>query len=261
MSPEAAPLARDRAPNEDDPGAAAAGAAGFIDVVSGRRISGWAWDPAQPERRLEVAILVDDVEIATVRADRPRKDLVDAHIGDGCYGFEAQSKIAIGESDRHRVTAFITDRDGVSVPLVNHAAKLAKISVLKPDDVIALRTAIEAWPEERRELHDQLLRYLHAVAIELRGLRNAVRGDAADSASDPVAESLEALRLTQGELDRKISQIDIFHSRFDTVLSEITSDRKARQAPPEEKGLRRLVFALAAISGVSLLLGLYSVLR
>jgi hypothetical protein len=138
---------------------------------------------------------------------------------------------------------------------------LAQISVLKPDDVVALRTAIEDWPQERRELHDQLLRYLQAVAIELRGLRTAVRGDAADGTSDPVADSLEALRRTQGELDRKISQIDIFHSRFDTALSEISNDRKARDAAPADKGLRRLVLALAAISGLSLLLGIYSVLR
>lgn len=261
MSPEAGATARAPADDQRDADADPVGAAGFIDVVSGRRISGWAWDPAQPERRLDVAILVDDVEIATVRADRPRKDLVDARVGDGGYGFEAQSKIAIGENDRHRVTAFVTDRDGVPVPLVNHAARLAKISVLKPDDVIALRTAIEAWPEERRALHDQLLRYLHAVAIELRGIRNAVRGEGAEMAADPIAESLEALRRTQGDLDRKISQIDVFHSRFDTALSEISSDRKSRDAVPEDNGLRRLVFALAVISGLSLLLGVYSVLR
>jgi hypothetical protein len=261
MSPEAGAAQRNREGDRRDAGVEAIGAAGFIDVVSGRRISGWAWDPSQPEQRLDVSIRVDDVEIAKVRADRPRKDLVDARVGDGCYGFEAQSKIAIGENDRHRVTAFVTDRDGVSVPLVNHAAKLAKISVLKPDDVIALRTAIEAWPEERRELHDQLLRYLQAVAIELRGLRNAVRGEGADTAADPVSESVEALRRTQGELDRKISQIDIFHSRFDTALSEISSERKTRDAVPADKGLQRMVLALAVVSGLSLLLGLYSVLR
>ena len=36
--------------------------------------------------------------------------------------------------------------------LVNRAAKAVKYSVLKPDDVQAIRTAIDEWPAEQREL-------------------------------------------------------------------------------------------------------------
>jgi hypothetical protein len=257
--------------SDDDAGtnepteASPAGITGYIDIVSGRRISGWVWDPAQPERRFDVAVFVDDVGVATVRADRLRQDLAKSGIGDGRYGFEAQAKTPIGDNDRHRVTAYVENDEGSeSIPLMNHAARVAKISVLKPDDVVALRLAIEEWPEERRELQDQLIRYLQAVAVELRGVRNALQGGDAKAGDDdegPVTDSIDAVRRMQDELSRRISEIDVFHNRFDTALTEISRDRKTASAPPETNGMQRIVLALGVLSGLSLLLGIYSVLR
>ena len=249
---------------QERPDAAGVGVTGYIDIISGQRISGWVWDPARPERRFDVSIMVDDVAVATVRADRLRKDLISAGVGDGRYGFETQSKIPIGENDRHRVTAYAENDEGPeSFPLMNHAARIAKISVLKPDDVVALRTAIEAWPEERRELHDQLIRYLQAVALELRGVRNALQGGAKpeDSEEGPITDSINTIRHMQDELNRRMSEIDVFHSRFDSALTEIKGDRKAATIPPETNDLRRIVIGLGILSGLSLLLGIFSVLR
>jgi hypothetical protein len=263
--PQHARAARaDDAVSNEQMDAPVAGITGFIDIISGRRISGWVWDPSQPDRRFDVSIFVDEIGVATVRADRPRQDLVTVGIGDGRYGFECQSKISIGDNDRHRVTAYAEHDEGSeSIPLMNHAARMARISVLRPDDVAALRLAIEEWPEERRELHNQLVRYLQAVAVELRGVRNAVQGDAKTGQEEesPVADSLESLRRTQDDLNRRMSEIDVFHNRFDTALTEITRDRKAASVPPATNGMQRIVFALGILSALSLLLGIYSVLR
>jgi hypothetical protein len=65
----------------------------------------------------------------------------------------------------------------------------------------------------------------------------------------------------QDELNRRISEIDVFHNRFDTALTEISRDRKTASAPPETNGMQRIVLALGVLSGLSLLLGIYSVLR
>lgn len=58
-----------------------------IDLVSLDIIYGWAYDPADPKRRVELELLMDDQVVCRVAADRFRQDLLDAGIGDGCAGF------------------------------------------------------------------------------------------------------------------------------------------------------------------------------
>ncbi len=72
--------------------------AGYIDVVSGAIIWGWAWDSNRPNTPIEVELSYQDfdasgqpilpfIHLATLRADLYREDLVRAHIGNGCHGF------------------------------------------------------------------------------------------------------------------------------------------------------------------------------
>jgi glycosyltransferase involved in cell wall biosynthesis len=49
-------------------------------------VNGWCWYPATPERRAEVAIVVDGKTVGTVLADLYRSDLHEAGVGDGHYG-------------------------------------------------------------------------------------------------------------------------------------------------------------------------------
>lgn len=51
---------------------------GAIDVADGRRIAGWAHDPAAPAEAIEVQLFIDDQFIATQRAAETRADLVRA---------------------------------------------------------------------------------------------------------------------------------------------------------------------------------------
>lgn len=66
-------------------------AEGFLEEV-GNMVTGWAWIPSAPGRRLRVAILFDDGRLGSlvrveVEADRHRADLEAAGKGDGRYGF------------------------------------------------------------------------------------------------------------------------------------------------------------------------------
>jgi hypothetical protein len=247
--------------------------AGFIDVAAGRKVSGWVWDRTRPDRRFEVEIRFDDAPIAAARADRMRSDLAGAGIGDGRYGFEGLHTKDITEENCHRVTALVQPGDGGDpVSLVNRAAKAARYAVLKPDDVQAIRSAIDEWPAEQRELIEQLGQRFMAMAAELRRLRDVVGTvrppqDAAtdetpDARQDGVlAEALAELRRTQEALDRRMAEIDVFHNRFDGALSELKRDRKRPDTPPVDHTLRRMVFLLSLVSGTSLLIGIVSLLR
>lgn len=48
-------------------------------------IAGWCWSPAEPALRREVGVWVDGVEVARVRCDHARPDLLRAGIGDGAH--------------------------------------------------------------------------------------------------------------------------------------------------------------------------------
>jgi GT2 family glycosyltransferase/SAM-dependent methyltransferase len=60
---------------------------GSVDEVSCSHVTGWAWDPTAPERRLLLDVLRDGERVSSVWADRYREDLAEAGIGDGRYSF------------------------------------------------------------------------------------------------------------------------------------------------------------------------------
>ena len=50
-------------------------------------VSGWCWDPEEPDRRVKLIVLVDGEPVATTVADLFRADLELAGIGDGAHAF------------------------------------------------------------------------------------------------------------------------------------------------------------------------------
>lgn len=78
---------------------------GAIDRIEGQRISGWAWCRTAPDARLAIAIKAGGRELMTVSADRLRKDLLDAGIGDGCHAFEATIPLPLTAEERAQLAA------------------------------------------------------------------------------------------------------------------------------------------------------------
>jgi GT2 family glycosyltransferase/SAM-dependent methyltransferase len=60
---------------------------GFHDSATCRAVSGWVWDPGDPQRRLSVDVWVGDEKLGTVWADGLRPDLAAAGLSDGRFGF------------------------------------------------------------------------------------------------------------------------------------------------------------------------------
>ncbi|MCS7200419.1 MAG: hypothetical protein RMI63_03980 [Caldimicrobium sp.] len=48
---------------------------GYLDGVEGLYVFGWAWDPENPNKRLEVVVYVDGEPVAEGVADQYREDL------------------------------------------------------------------------------------------------------------------------------------------------------------------------------------------
>lgn len=67
--------------------AAEADVVGWVETLNARQISGWVWRRDMPQRRLDVEVVVEGVPVHRVSANRFRKDLEAAGIGDGSHSF------------------------------------------------------------------------------------------------------------------------------------------------------------------------------
>src|SRR5262245_499756 len=56
---------------------------GYHDITNCNAITGWVWDSNHPEDSVKVEIYDGERLLATVTADNYRKDLLDAHKGNG----------------------------------------------------------------------------------------------------------------------------------------------------------------------------------
>jgi len=59
---------------------------GFVDQVTCTLISGWAWNPQQPDTPINVDVYSDGVLLISVPANQFRQDLRNAGIGNGVHG-------------------------------------------------------------------------------------------------------------------------------------------------------------------------------
>ena len=88
---------------------------GNVDVISHEAISGWAWNPLDPDESVVVDIYDGSDLLIRVRAERFREDLRTAGIGTGKYGFSVPNPSALLPLARHRV-AVKRAVDGVDLP-------------------------------------------------------------------------------------------------------------------------------------------------
>jgi hypothetical protein len=86
---------------------------GAIDVADATRVAGWAYDPREPQARLDVQLFLNGQFVATRRADEQREDLVPAGAAaDARHGFTfavPELRLAPG---RHRVQVYAVRAGG-----------------------------------------------------------------------------------------------------------------------------------------------------
>ena len=90
--------------------------AGYLQAVHPNRIIGWAWDKSRPDEPIEVTILDGSTELASVKADGFRKDLLEGKRGNGKHGFEVPMPESLKDGKPHEIHAFVS---GTSFELKN----------------------------------------------------------------------------------------------------------------------------------------------
>lgn len=81
--------------------------AGFLEAANAKNIVGWAWDRAEPGKRVEVEISDGPRVVAKVKADAFREDLQKGNIGDGNHGFRIEPPAELKDGKPHEIHATI----------------------------------------------------------------------------------------------------------------------------------------------------------
>ena len=76
----------------------------FLDSFEQGTFKGWAWDKNQPDKRLQLELLDGDTIISITEASLFRKDLLEANIGDGHYGYIISVPQHILDGEIHKLT-------------------------------------------------------------------------------------------------------------------------------------------------------------
>jgi hypothetical protein len=159
------------------PAIAAAGRIhGALDMLRPDRIGGWAIDRDNRGAALEVDVFREGRRVATLRADRPRKDLARGEDGSGNHGFAVALDPPLEPGFEFTVTAVARASDGASSELRRAGAGGA------------------ATPEQR---------ILERLFGEVRQLRQEPR-DAAG-----LAETLQRLEITQARIEATLAAIEV----------------------------------------------------
>lgn len=82
---------------------------GHVDITSRKEIKGWAHDVCDVERSLVVELVEGDIVLARTSANIMRRDLADAGVGNGRYGFAFVLGEHLFPVARHRLRVRFAD--------------------------------------------------------------------------------------------------------------------------------------------------------
>ncbi|MDI4639962.1 glycosyltransferase family 4 protein [Rhodoblastus acidophilus] len=84
-------------------------------MVSGALVEGWAWDDDQPEAPVSIIVLANGAVVGRCLANRFRRDLLDAGIGDGRRAFSLPFRKRLPGGERYTVEVR-REEDGALLP-------------------------------------------------------------------------------------------------------------------------------------------------
>jgi hypothetical protein len=217
---------------------------GRVDAIEGQRLFGWVWDRSHPTERLQVRIMLNEQTIASATADMPRIDLRRNGIGDGGYAFE----IELPGAAEHGMAGFsviaVSPSTGEELVLRSPSQdeRAAEAALNAPLNRVLDRLELLIEAQRRSQV-------LQRETVEaLRGTSDQIKEIVGED--DGIAAALDVVRANQSDLAKKISDIEIFHLRFDRILSDFGRQIEDLGSSVD-RPMRRAVALLVAFGGIS----------
>ncbi|WP_262029032.1 hypothetical protein [Microvirga sp. Mcv34] len=217
---------------------------GRVDAIEGRRLFGWVWDRARPTERLLVRITLNGKNLASTTADMPRVDLRRNGIGDGGYAFEIELPDNAGQGTADLSVIAISPSTGEELVLQapSQDERAAEAAINAPLNRVFDRLELLIEAQRRSQI-------LQREAVEsLRGTSTQINEIVAEE--NGIAAALDVVRANQTDLAQKISDIEVFHMRFDRVLADF-GKQIDNLGSSVDRPMRRAVTLLIAFGGIS----------
>ena len=217
---------------------------GRVDAIEGRRLFGWVWDRARPTERLLVRITLNGKNLASTTADMPRVDLRRNGIGDGGYAFEIELPDNAGQGTADLSVIAISPSTGEELVLQapSQDERAAEAAINAPLNRVFDRLELLIEAQRRSQI-------LQREAVEsLRGTSTQINEIVAEE--NGIGAALDVVRANQTDLAQKISDIEVFHMRFDRVLADF-GKQIDNLGSSVDRPMRRAVTLLIAFGGIS----------
>jgi hypothetical protein len=212
---------------------------GRVDAIDQGRVFGWAFDPAEPHRRVAIRVILDGKTIAEAAADRDRPDLRRNGIGDGKHAFE----IMLPE------------------PAVSRSADLVVVAVNGPDNEQALRVPrpdeqaaealISAPLTKVLDRLDVLMAAQRQLQVSQRSfIRTQQIDDSGEAETVGLVDISTAVASLRTEITQRLSDLDVHLMRLDGVVAgmEKTLSGLQKRSNGELKPLLLLLFVLVGFA-------------
>ena len=212
---------------------------GRVDAIDQGRVFGWAFDPAEPHRRVAIRVILDGKTIAEAAADRDRPDLRRNGIGDGKHAFE----IMLPE------------------PAVSRASDLVVVAVNGPDNEQALRVPrpdeqaaealISAPLTKVLDRLDVLMAAQRQLQVSQRSfIRTQQIDDSGEAETVGLVDISSAVASLRTEITQRLSDLDVHLMRLDGVVAgmEKTLSGLQKRSNGELKPLLLLLFVLVGFA-------------
>ncbi|UVF20407.1 hypothetical protein HPT29_004445 [Microvirga terrae] len=230
---------------------------GRVDAIEGRRLYGWVWNRTHPTERLLIRITLNGGSIASATADMPRVDLRRNGIGDGGHAFEVELPDSVGQDTAGLAVVAIAPSTGEELVLQapSQHERAAEAAINAPLSRVFDRLDLLIEAQRRSQV-------LQREAVEsLRGTSAQISEIVGEE--NGIAAALDAVRANQSDLAKKISDIEVFHMRFDRVLADFGKqiDDLGSSVDRPMKRAVTLLMAFGGISAVSAIAALVVLLR
>ena len=212
---------------------------GRVDAIDQGCVFGWAFDPAEPNRRLAIRATLDGKTIAEAVADRDRPDLRRNGIGDGKHAFE----IMLPEPAVSRASDLV-------VVAVNGTGNEQALRVPRPDEQAA--GALIAAPLTKvLDRLDVLMASQRQLQVSQRSfMRTQQVDDTGEAEAVGLTDISTAVASLRTEITQRLSDLDVHLMRLDGVVArmEKTLGGLQKRSNGELKPLLLLLFVLVGFA-------------
>ncbi|MCA1440025.1 hypothetical protein I6F07_07255 [Ensifer sp. IC4062] len=211
---------------------------GRVDAIDQGRVFGWAFDPATPDKRLTIRVILDGSVIAEAVADRNRPDLKRNGIGDGSHAFE----IALPETAAVRAAELV-------VTALDGRGTEQRLRVPRPDEQAA-EALIAAPLTKVLDKLDVLMAAQRQLQVSQRSLLRTQSDESGEPQTQDLTAIGDAVASLRSEVAQRLDDLDVHLMRLDGVVAAMEKNLGGLQkrSNAELKPLLLLLFVLVGFA-------------